>query len=82
MSFSNDIEKALVSAARGGAKDLMLKNARAVRSAMGSEGIGITFEWRDARGGSIESLGSLNVKGPSDEIVERFHERLRTRMGQ
>ncbi len=82
MSFSDDIEKALVGAARDGARDLMLENARAARSEMGSDGIGITFEWRAAHGGSIESLGSLNVKGPSDGVVERFHQKLRKRMGQ
>lgn len=81
MSFSRDFERAVTRAAQEGAKELVMKNARAVKASMGSDGSGISFTWRPASGGSVSQLGNLQVRGPRDEIVQRFHTLLKKRMG-
>jgi hypothetical protein len=82
MGFADDLDQALRDTVRGGGQELILQNAEAVKSEMGTEGEGLTFEYVQAQGSDLESLGTLNVKGPSDEVVQKFHELLRKRMGQ
>ena len=80
MSFRDDIQKALEEAARAGSKELVLKQAELARASMGARGSEITFLWTPPPGNEIDQLGSLDILGPDDRIIEEFRDLLKRQM--